>query len=144
VQGAEVAATVTDANGANIVDGTEVTFSISVLGTAAPSIATTSAGVAKSVITPLSTAGTGVPVVVTAGEIQSSVLVSCSTAQGGGGSGTPPTGNGGGGPGGVISGPDTGSGGYADGESLQVWPALALGLAALGLAAVRLAVYRLR
>lgn len=74
---AEVAASVVDSAGTPVVNGTEVRFDVRVLGTASPIKATTTDGVAKSKVTPLALADTGVPVIVTAGNAQASVLVKC-------------------------------------------------------------------
>jgi hypothetical protein len=78
--------------------------------------------------------------------IQRSVLVACGDAPpppppppGGGGTGT----GGGGGSGGVITGPDTGSGGAAAGTgSLPIWSAVAMFVGAMALVGARLAVRR--
>lgn len=137
----EVAATVLDANGNLVVNGTEVRFDVSVLGTANPIIAKTSDGVAKSTIAPLtSSVPQGVPVVVTAGNVQQSVLVQCS------GAGVPPGGQSGGQPGapsGVIRPPDTGTSGLAaERGAMLLWPALGLVVGAAALAVARLAFKR--
>lgn len=74
---AEVAATVKDVDGNLVVNGTEVRFDVRVLGTANPIKTTTTDGVAKSKVTPLAVENTGVPVIVTAGNVQASTLVRC-------------------------------------------------------------------
>lgn len=139
---ATVVATVTDAGGNPVVNGNAVDFDVQVLGTANPVSSTTADGKAQSVITPLSAGVAGVSVVVTAGDVQSSILVNCGAGAGAGG--TQPGAGAGAGAGttapvsGVISGPDTGSGGDLDGGgSLAVWPAIALFMAAMGLAGAR-------
>jgi hypothetical protein len=135
---AEVAATVTDSAGQNVADGTNVKFSVQVLGTANPIDAKTTSGVAKTTVTPLSSAGRGVPVVVSAGvgvpvvfSTQNSILIACALT------GAGPTAISGGGTTGsvgTISSPNTGSGGYVREERRDVlgwWPALGLALAAM-------------
>lgn len=72
-----VSATVTDAEGAAVVDGTEVRFDVRVLATADPILAGTIDGVASSIVTPLAGASQGVPVIATAGDVQASVLLVC-------------------------------------------------------------------
>jgi hypothetical protein len=138
-QTAELAVTVKDLNGDLVANGTQVEFDIQVLGTANPILATTTDGIAKSTISPLAALGTGAPVIITTGEVQQAFLVQCaagSPPQPGTTPGVPPTGTGR--PGGAISGPDTGSGGMADGRgALSAWPAVALFVAAMGLAGAR-------
>jgi hypothetical protein len=144
-QSAELAVTVLDENGDNVANGWEVEFSIQVLGTANPLVATTTDGVAKSTITPLAAIGTGAPVVITVGDLQTSFLVQCQAGspQQPGGTSAPGTGTGR--PGGAISGPDTGSGGMAGGRGeLSVLPAVALFVAAMALAGARLGLRRVR
>jgi hypothetical protein len=147
VQSAEVAATMKDAAGKSVVDGTEARFDVQVRGTANPIVADSVGGVAKSLVIPLSVEGeTGVPVVVTAGEAASSILVNCSGAGAGAQPGQQPGGSAGAGgalPG--IAGPDTGSGGDADGrDALSIWPAIALFVGAMGLAGARYGLCRVR
>jgi hypothetical protein len=141
-----VTATVTDVDGNPVVTGNEVTFSVQVLGTANPIVATTGeGGVATSVVTPLATGTeTGVPVVVTVGDVESSILVNCTGAVGPG-TAPPPPPPGGGTPGTGISGPDTGTGpGEVDGAgALSWWPVLALVAGAAALATLRFAVRRI-
>jgi hypothetical protein len=141
-----VSATVTDVDGNPVVNGNEVTFSVQVLGTANPIVATTGeGGIATSVITPLATgAPAGVPVVVTVDDLESSILVNCTGAVGPG-TAPPPPPPGGGTPGTGISGPDTGSGpGEVDGAgALSWWPVLALVAGAAALATLRFAVRRI-
>lgn len=137
VNSATVTATVTDADGNNVVDGTAVRFDVVALGTASPITATTTDGQASSTITPLSGNAAGVTVVVSAGDAEASIRVDCILA-------TPtappasPT------PGGPITPPVTGTGGYlsqnaAGGFSWIALAGLALGALALTLggAAVR-------
>jgi hypothetical protein len=138
--------TVVDENGDLVANGTDVEFSLQVLGTANPISVKTSDGVAKSTITPLAAIGTGAPVIITAGEddAQTSVLVKCAAgspqqpAQPGAtpGAGQPGTG---------ITGPDTGSGGLSGGRGeLSYWPAIALFVAAMGLVGARFGLRRIR
>jgi hypothetical protein len=126
-----VSATVTDADGNNVTNGTNVNFSVVALGTANPINATTTDGVASSTITPLSNAVAGVTVIVTAGDAQASIRVDCNAPAVTPGAGTPvatPTRSG-------IGGPDTGTGGYADQDSagFPLWMLAALGLGSLAL-----------
>jgi adhesin/invasin len=128
---ATVTAKVTDSAGNNVADGTSVTFSVVALGTANPITAKTTAGTATTTITPLSANVAGVTVNVTAGSAQSSILVSCNlptpTAPAGPGATATP-------PGGVIGGPNTGTGGYLgqDGSSsFPMWAILALAAGSL-------------
>jgi adhesin/invasin len=126
-----VTATVTDSDGKNVADGTAVTFSVVALGTANPINATTKAGVATSKITPLSVGVQGVTVVVSAGSVQSSLLVSCSLP-------VPTATAVGGAPGGGVTPPDTGSGGYLtqDGSAgFPLWTLVALALGSVALVA---------
>lgn len=82
----KVSATVRDGNGDPVAAGTKVRFDVRVLGTASPINATTGPdGVASSTVTPLAGGTAGVPVVVTAGGVQASILVSCAA-------GAPPAG----------------------------------------------------
>ncbi len=131
-QTSTVTATVTDSEGNNVADGTDVEFSVVALGTANPITVNTVDGVASSTITPLSGATAGVTVVVTAGDdddsAQSSVRVDCALP-------IPPT------PGGpvatptrtgTIGGPDTGSGGYIGQDSSAGFPTWTLVALALG------------
>lgn len=127
---ATVSATVTDADGNNVADGTNVNFSVVALGTANPINSTTTDGVASSTITPLSNAIAGVTVIVTAGDAQSSIRVDCNAPAAlqtpGAASPTPRTG---------IGGPDTGSGGYADQDSagFPLWMLVALAFGSVAL-----------
>jgi hypothetical protein len=141
-----VSAAVTHTTGETAVNGVEVDFSVQVLGVANPLTATTTDGVAKSTITPLATdEAVGVPVVVTAGDVTSSILVNCSPTAGP--VPTPPGGGAGPGgtpPGGTISPPDTGTGGDIDGQgALNVWAAIGPFVGALGLVGARLALRRM-
>jgi adhesin/invasin len=129
-----VTATVTDSDGNNVANGTDVNFSVVALGTANPINTTTTDGVATSVITPLSNATAGVTVIVTAGDAQSSIRVDCSlpippTAPAGGATPTRT---------GTIGGPDTGSGGYLGQDSsagFPLWTLVALALGSVALVA---------
>ena len=75
-----VSATVTDAEGAPVANGNEVRFDVRTLGVATPVMTRTVDGTAVSTITPLSASLQGVPVVVTVGNLQQSVLISCQEA----------------------------------------------------------------
>jgi hypothetical protein len=193
VNTAEVAVNVANVDGDPVVDGSVVEFDVVALGTTAPTTATTTDGIARTVVTPLSSDLAGVTVVATVyrgptsfptpydedgrdndndddvdedGELnidgdefdtgnripntdffQVSTIVGCTGGTvppppppgGGGGTGT----GGGGGSGGVITGPDTGSGGAAAGTgSLPIWSAVALFVGAMALVGARLAVRR--
>ena len=136
-----ITATVKDANGDLAAGGVPVHFDVQVRGSANPVNGKTNGdGVASSVVTPLAISDTGVPVVVTAGEVQQSVLIRCAAAAPPPPSGVPaaPQGGAGAAPG-VIVGPDTGSGPMTAGGtgSLSYWPVLLLVSAALALAAGR-------
>jgi hypothetical protein len=78
VNSADVTATVTDADGNPVVDGTAVRFDVVALGTAFPITAETAGGMASSTITPLSDIGAGVTVLVSAGDAEASIRVDCS------------------------------------------------------------------
>ena len=77
VAGSTVSATVIDAEGSPVANGNEVHFDVRALGVATPRIAKTADGVAVATVTPLSGVLQGVPVVVTAGDVQESVLIRC-------------------------------------------------------------------
>lgn len=131
VNTATVTATVTDADGNNVVDGTEVRFDVVALGTANPIRAKTEGGQASSTITPLSGAVAGVTVVVTAGDAEASIRIDCiqPTPTAPAASPTPT---------GPITPPVTGNGGYlsqnaAGGFSWTALAGLALGALALTL-----------
>lgn len=72
-----VSATVTDAEGDPVANGNEVHFDVKVLGAANPVVAKTVDGSAVSTVVPLSRVVQGVPVMVTAGDVQESVLIAC-------------------------------------------------------------------
>jgi hypothetical protein len=131
----KVTATVMDAAGNPSAAGQEVHFDVQTLGTSNPVVGKTDdKGVVTSDITPLSSLGNGVPVVVTAGNAANSVLINCSA--GGAATPTPPTGTtgGAGGPSGVpITGPNTGTGATADAGSAEPTWIYLLALSALGL-----------
>ncbi len=87
----KVSATVLDAAGNPVAAGQKVRFDVRVLGTASPITATTNAdGVATSTVTPLAGGTAGVPVVVSAGDVQASILISCSAAAPAGEAAPPP------------------------------------------------------
>lgn len=150
---AKVTATVNTAAGGPVADGVDVKFAVDVLGTANPLVSNSGKGTASTTVTPLSSdIQRGVPVIVTAGDVQSSILVRCSgvagaavapAPEGGGGAvpgggATPATGR----PTGTIRGPDTGSAGVQGSGALSWWPVLALAAAASLLAGVRFALRR--
>jgi hypothetical protein len=128
-----VSATVTDSDGNNVANGTNVNFSVVALGTANPINATTTDGAATSTITPLSGATAGVTVIVSAGSAQASIRVDClpELATPVGPQPTPTT------PGGVTP-PDTGNGGYLGQDSsagFPLWTLVALALGSVALVA---------
>lgn len=137
VNTATVTATVTDAGGNPVAAGQEVTFRTQVLATASPITATTNGdGAATSEITPLAVADTGIPVVVTAGDVQQSILVSCGAPSPPSGEVPPPSGGGttpppSGGGQGVITAPNTGFG--PQDTSMSLAPVIALALIGLSL-----------
>lgn len=126
-QSSTVSAEVKDAAGSLVANGNDVNFQVVALGTANPINVDTNLGVASSVITPLSGTTAGVTVIVTAGDAQASILVSCfsapaATATAGGPVPTPTTG-------GTITPPDTGNGGYLGQDTsggLSLWTLVAL------------------
>jgi hypothetical protein len=128
-QTSTVTATVTDADGNNVANGTGVTFSVVALGTANPINTTTTDGTASSTITPLSGATAGVTVIVSAGDATASTRVDCSlpvpTPTGTGPVATPTRS-------GTIGGPDTGNGGYLGQDSASGFPMWTLVALALG------------
>jgi hypothetical protein len=75
--GSTVSATVIDAEGSPVANGNEVHFDVRVSGVATPVVAKTVDGIAVSTVVPLSGVVQGVPVVVTAGDVQESVLIRC-------------------------------------------------------------------
>jgi adhesin/invasin len=131
-QTSTVSATVTDADGNNVANGTTVTFSVVALGTANPINTTTTDGTASSTITPLSGATAGVTVIVTSGDASASIRVDCSlpipTVAPPGASPTPPGG---------VRPPDTGNGGYLgqDSAGFPLWTLVALALGSFALVA---------
>lgn len=76
VTSSTVTATITDAFGNNVADGTPVNFSVVALGTTNPINTVTVDGVASSTVTPLA-AASGVTVIVTSGDAQASIRVDC-------------------------------------------------------------------
>jgi hypothetical protein len=78
--GSKVSATVTDAKGNEVADGTEVHFDVRALGAATPVVVKTTDGVATSSVVLLSGVLQGVPVVVTAGDMEKSLLIACEEA----------------------------------------------------------------
>lgn len=136
-QTSTVTAKVSDASGNPVADGTSVTFSVVALGTANPITAKTTGGTATSVVTPLSGSTAGVTVVVSSGGAQASTRVDCSlpipTAVPAGPTATPTrqTGT-------IITGPNTGTGGYLgqDGSAgFPMWTLVALALGSVALVA---------
>jgi hypothetical protein len=111
VNTSKVTAVVKDADGNFVSDGNNVEFSAQVIGSVSPTGGRTSGGSVATVLTPLAGGRLGVPVVVTAGSLQSSILVDCTPSAVGvpaapgpsGGAAADRTA-------GRISGPDTGSG----------------------------------
>ena len=148
-----VSAAIVDAAGNPALSGTAVKFDVQVLGTANPINTTTNdKGIATTAVTPLAGDAKGVPVTVyvyvgeqTTPTIAKQILVNCAqaapAAPGGetGGGTTPPGGSSGGGTSGVITGPNTGSGGPAAAGTLSWWPTLCLLAGAIALGAMRLA-----
>jgi hypothetical protein len=124
-----VTAKVTDADGNDVVDNTNVNFSVVALGTANPINVKTASGEASSTITPLSGSTAGVTVIVTSGDAQASIRVDCAQPVPTVPAATP-TSTGGG----VIVGPNTGTGGYLgqDGSAgFPMWTLVALVLGSL-------------
>lgn len=143
---AAVTATVTTEDGEPAANGTDVEFEVQVLGTVSPLTADTGGGTATANVVPFAGVNTGVPVIVTVGDIQRSILVQCGPGSapttpgetppppggGAGAGGQPPTG--------TVRPPDTGSGGDLDGRAaLNVWGAVALFAGAMGLVGARVA-----
>lgn len=133
VNSSTVTAKVTDSAGNDVVDNTNVNFSVVALGTANPINAKTKAGEASTIVTPLSGSTAGVTVIVTAGAAgstaQSSIRVDCSlpvavpTLPAVVVAPTAPTG--------AISGPSTGNGGYLaqnGSAGFPLWTLVALAL----------------
>jgi hypothetical protein len=79
LQSSTITATVADESGSNVPDGNVVTFSVVAGGTADPVNAQTTDGVASSSVTPSAGNDTGVTVVISAGEAQTSIRVDCLT-----------------------------------------------------------------
>jgi hypothetical protein len=123
-----VTATVKDSGGNNVVNGTTVTFSVVALGTANPINATTTDGMATSVITPLSGNTAGTIVNVSAGSAAASLRIDClpslATATAAAGATATPVGG--------IVGPNTGTGRYLGQDSGSSFPMWALAALALG------------
>jgi hypothetical protein len=128
-----VTAKVTDSDGNNVANDTEVVFSVVALGTANPIDTETTDGSASSVITPLANASAGTTVIVSSGDVTTSIRVDCALPLVTQPTLTPP----GQGPGGVITPPDTGNGGYLaqDGSSVSLMTLVALALAGAVVAA---------
>ncbi len=78
--GSTVSTTVTDAESVAVADGNEVRFDVRAVGAASPITVKTIDGTAVSTVTPFSGVLQGVPVVVTAGDVQESVLIACEEA----------------------------------------------------------------
>ena len=122
-----VTAKVTDSSGNNVADGTTVTFSVVALGTANPINTTTTAGSATTTVTPLSVATQGVTVTVTSGSAANQIRVDCNIAAAVPSPVASPTA-----PGGTITGPNTGTGGYLGQDSSAGFPLWTLVALALG------------
>lgn len=153
-QTSTVTATLKTADGGNPANGADVAFSAVALGSVNPLSANSADGKATTVVSPLSGLNRGVTVLAEVDDvsldnpIKGSVLIECLP----GGAAPPPAGGqqpgggaapGSGRPGGVITGPDTGSGGDLDGRgALSAWPAVALFVGAMGLAGARFALRR--
>lgn len=150
-----VTATMTTADGGKPANGVDVAFSAAALGTVNPLTADATDGVATTTVAPLSNVARGVAVLARVDDVsledpvEASTLIECLPGgapppggqPAGGGSAPPPGGSGQ--PGGVITGPDTGSGGDVDGHgALSVWPAIALFAGAMGLVGARFALRR--
>lgn len=87
----KVTATVLDSAGGPVAPGQRVRFDVRVLGTANPINTVTNAeGVASTTVTPLAGSTAGVPVLVTAGGIQASILIACTGAPPAPGAAPPP------------------------------------------------------
>ncbi|MBI5285752.1 MAG: hypothetical protein HY874_11740 [Chloroflexi bacterium] len=147
VNTSKVTATVTQADGKPVANGLDVNFKVQVLGTNSPLKGDAAGGEASTTVTPLrGTAQTGVPVVVTADDVQASILVKCSGVVPPAAGESPAGGSQGGAaaPGrpGTISGPDTGMGVPAGRGALSWWPVLGLAAAATALLAARSALKR--
>jgi hypothetical protein len=72
-----VTATVRDTDGNPVNDGTPVTFSVVAFGVADPIFTTTSGGVVRSTITPLSSSFSSIKITVTSGTAASSIEIDC-------------------------------------------------------------------
>ena len=145
---AAVTATVTTADGDPVANGTDITWSVQVLGTVSPLSGDVSGGTATANVTPFAQQNTGVPVIARVGDLVASTLVQCGAGSAPPVPGaTPPGGGtapGGGAPGGTVRPPDTGTGGDLDGRAaLNVWGAVALFAGAMGLIGARLAIRRI-
>jgi hypothetical protein len=145
---AAVTATVTTADGDPVANGTDVTWSVQVLGTVSPLSGDTADGKATANVVPFAQQNTGVPVIARVGDLVASTLVQCGAGSAPPVPGaTPPGGGtapGGGAPGGTVRPPDTGNGGDLDGRAaLNVWGAVALFAGAMGLIGARLAIRRI-
>jgi len=147
VNTSKVTANVTQADGKPVANGLDVNFAVKVLGNASPLKGDAGGGTASTTVTPLrGAAQTGVPVVVSAGDVQASILVKCSGVVPPAAGGAPAGGSQGGAaaPGrpGTISGPDTGTGVPAGRGALSWWPVLGLAAAAAALLTARTALKR--
>ena len=126
-QTSTVTATVTDADGNNVANGTSVQFNVVAFGTANPINTTTTDGTASSTITPLSGITAGTTVNVVAGSAQASIRVDClpslATQTAVAATATPTSG---------VRPPDAGNGGYLGQDSAAGFPLWALFALALG------------
>lgn len=142
---AAVTATITTADGDPVANGTDVDWSVQVLGTVSPTAGETAGGTATANVVPLAGTNVGVPVIATVGDLQASALVQCGAGSAPTTPGeTPPPGGGAGAggrpPTGTVRPPDTGTGGDLDGRAaLNVWGAVALFAGAMGLVGARVA-----
>jgi hypothetical protein len=145
---ASVTATVTTADGDPVANGTDIPWSVQVLGTVSPLSGDTADGKATANVVPFAGANVGVPVIARVGDLVASTLVQCGAGSAPPVPGaTPPGGGtapGSGAPGGTVRPPDTGTGGDLDGRAaLNVWGAVALFAGAMGLIGARLALRRI-
>ncbi len=77
VETSTITATLRDANGDLVASGVPVNFTVVLVGIVNPINAATTAGVASTTFRGLSSFTIGVPVIVTSGDVQASILISC-------------------------------------------------------------------